>query len=298
MLTAKMLTRTRISNCNMTRLLRLWGAAGNLIISFVLGFTLASVLAGWLLYLTVTGKIFHQGQASFKSHFTFTPNWAGVVLPSPPHKQRFAATKASVALPSLVPRENSTTLAAPYTTSIWVSLDAKKHNTYGSAGLRSGVSITLLPTGETILANAYQWGSDGPHEYTKIGLLSPGDTLDLEVVMFNDTFAKAEIRNANTERLSIKYWSKRPPSREALKGLDAEWILEHPSASVIDGSGSPKSASFEDFGRIILQNCVAWTNKDEMVTAEQGDVYRILQGGVARTGVHAEDEFVFVTCID
>jgi hypothetical protein len=77
-----------------------------------------------------------------------------------------------------------------------------------------------------------------------------------------------------------------------------EWILDDPSTLGTHGLSDPKSASFRDFGRIILQNCVAWTDKDEMLTPEQGSIYRIQQGGVARTGVHAEDEFVFITFIE
>lgn len=228
------------------------------------------------------------------SRFTFTPDWAGVVLATPPPNQRFAAAKASLTIPHTTATEKSSGVTEVQSVSVWLWIDA---NSAGSPGLRTGLTLRALPDGETILEAMYQWGSDGPHTYTKLGPLSPGDALQLEVVMFNETFAKAEMQNMATGSKATKYWAQPPQPQAALSGQSVGWILEDASSRPeTDRVG--KSSSLLDFGRIVLEHCIVWTDRDELLTAEQGDMYRIRQSGVARTGVHVEEEAVFFTFIE
>ncbi|KAL1877496.1 hypothetical protein Daus18300_002483 [Diaporthe australafricana] len=269
-------------------------------ISFLLGFTFASAIAAVLAFVVATNTQF-QGAgrqdvqpAPSSSRFTFTPDWAGVVLSTPPSNQRFAAVKASLTIPHMAAGKESSGLAEAQAVSVWIGIDA---NSRVSPGLRTGLTLRGLPDGKTTLEAMYQWGSDGPHTYAKLSPLSPGEALQLEVVMFNETFAKAEMQNMATGSKATKYWAQPPQPQAALSGQSVGWILEDTSSHPgTDRTG--KSSSLLDFGRLVLEHCIVWTDKDELLTADQGDVYRIRQGGVARTGVHVEEETVFFTFIE
>lgn len=294
-----------------------------MVISFLLGFASASAITGMLAFVVATNTQVASRQREdvqqpgpSHSRFTFTPDWAGVVLSTPPPNQRFAAAKASLTIPHMTAAaaagaaderntsssssSSSSGLAEAQAVSIWLGIDANSRlsTTRGTTGLRTGLTLRAWPNGETMLEATYQWGTDGPHPYTKLGALAPGDTLQLEVVLFNETVAKAEIQNVATGRKATKYWAQPPPQLEgpaALSGQSVGWILEDAAAS--SQSPSP-SQSLVDFGRVVLEHCIVWTDKDELLTADQGDVYRIRQNGVARTGVHVEDEAVFFTFIE
>jgi hypothetical protein len=176
--------------------------------------------------------------------------------------------------------------------SVWVGIDV---NDEGSAGVRTGLNLLALPNGEMHVEAAYQWGSDGPRVFTKIGSISAGDAIELEVVMANSSYAKAEIHNFSTGGKATKFFTQPPSPMETLSGQHVAWTLEDPVESATDHA---KSTSLLNFGRIALEDCIVWTDKDEILTVTQGDMYRIQQGGIARTGVHVEEEAVYFTFIE
>lgn len=275
-----------------------------MVISFLLGFASASAITGMLALVVTTNaqvasrRLEDVQPSPSNSRFTFTPDWAGVVLSTPPPNQRFAAAKASLTIPHTTAAYENGGLAEAQAVSVWLGIDANSR-LGGTAGLRTGLTLRALPDGKTMLEAMYQWGLDGPHTYAKLGPLSPGDALQLEVVMFNETFAKAEMQNMATGSKATKYWAQPPQPQAALSGQSVGWILE--DASSHPGPGTDrmgKSRSLLDFGRVVLEHCIVWTDRDELLTADQGDMYRIRQSGVARTGVHVEEEAVFFTFIE
>ena len=163
------------------------------------------------------------------SHFTYTSNLAGVFLADPPKKQRFSATKANITLPHFTDYKSTKESSSDEkSVSVWIGIDYSLDN---PAGIRTGLSFTTQSDGQILPQAFHQWGLDGPSQFTNLGSLTAGDKLQLEVVMFNESFAKAEIENFSTGKKATKYWKTPPESGAELSGQVTGWVLEDQGAT-------------------------------------------------------------------
>lgn len=157
-----------------------------------------------------------DGTATNDTNVSYSSNWSGAVLTSPPSGQTFNSVSASFVVPSpKVPSGKSS--SGTYSASAWVGIDG---DTYQNSILQTGIDFTIS-NGQVSYDAWYEWFPDYAYDFSGIPI-SAGDTITASVVASSSTAGKAVIKNVSKG----KTVSKSLTSSAALGGQNAEWIVE------------------------------------------------------------------------
>lgn len=153
--------------------------------------------------------------AGNKSHVSYSSNWSGAVITSPPSGQTFDGVTASFVVPTPKAPSGSSSRGT-YSASAWVGIDG---DTYQNAILQTGVDFTIS-NGVVSYDAWYEWYPDYAYDFSID--ISEGDTITATVSSTSSTSGTAIIENVTTG----KTVSKSLTSSSALGGQNAEWIVE------------------------------------------------------------------------
>jgi hypothetical protein len=205
-------------------------------------------------------------QASNGTQVTYSTNWSGAVITSPPSGQTFDGVTASFVVPTLkVPSGSSG--SGTYAASAWVGIDG---DTYQNAILQTGVDFTI--TNGVVSYDAwYEWYPDYAYDFSIS--ISAGNTITATVASTSSKAGTATIENVSTG----KTVSKSLTSTYALGGQNAEWIVE----DFEKGSSLVKLANF---GTVIFTGATAKTASSSE-DASSASILDIQQNGKVLTSV-------------
>jgi hypothetical protein len=153
--------------------------------------------------------------AGNETQVTYSTNWSGAVITSPPSGQTFDSVTASFVVPTpKVPSGSSS--SGTYSASAWVGIDG---DTYQNAILQTGIDFTIS-NGQVSYDAWYEWYPDYAYDFSIS--ISAGDTITATVSSTSSKAGTAVIENVTTG----KTVSKSLTSSSALGGQNAEWIVE------------------------------------------------------------------------
>ena len=150
-----------------------------------------------------------------ETQVSYSSNWSGAVLTSPPSGETFNEVTASFVVPTpKVPSGSSS--SGSYSASAWVGIDG---DTYQNAILQTGVDFTI-DNGKVSYDAWYEWYPDYAYDFSIA--ISEGDTITATVSSTSTTAGTAVIENVTTGKKVTKSLT----SSSALGGQNAEWIVE------------------------------------------------------------------------
>lgn len=225
-------------------------------------------------------------QTENKLPVQFSHNWAGAALTAPPEgSSRFAAVLATVTLPrhALLAHNTSGPRTEPWSAAVWVGLDGA---TRRNAILQTGITMTLYPSGAVGYHAWYEWWPARSLTFPLTNALEPGDTVDMEAVMYNETHGKATLVNRNKHE-TVDQFLELPTPEARLSGANAEWILED-----FWLTEQRENVPLVDFDQLEMVNCRAYTDTNELVPADKGKIYWMKQGSMMRAQAGVEDKTI------
>jgi len=173
---------------------------------------------------------------------SYSSNWSGAVITSPPSGQTFDGVSAEFVVPTpSVPSGSSS--SGTYAASAWVGIDG---DTYQTAILQTGIDF-VVTNGKVSYDAWYEWYPDYAYDFSLT--VSAGDTIAISVASTSTKAGTAVIENVTTG----KSVSKSLTSSYALGGQNAEWIVE-------DFEENGSLIKFADFGTVEFTDCVAKTS--------------------------------------
>ncbi|KAJ3826435.1 glutamic protease [Lentinula raphanica] len=210
--------------------------------------------------------------ASNVSHPEFSENWSGVVIESPPSGQTFNKVVGTFVVPT--PTGNSGAASA------WVGIDG---DTAQQSILQSGVDFTI--SGGRVSYDAwFEWFPNFATDFSNFPI-SSGNTITVTVQSTSSTTGTVTLVNESTGRTVTQALSA-PDSAAALRGLNAEWIVE-------DFEEGNSLVPFADFGTVEFTGAAASTSS-ETLTPASGVILDIEQNGQVLTSVSTSGSTVTV----
>ena len=179
------------------------------------------------------------------THESYSDNWAGAVITSPPSGTTFSGVSAQFVVPTpSVPSggDDSTQYAA----SAWVGIDG---DTYGNAILQTGLDFFVQGSSVSYAA-WYEWFPDGAYDFSGL-TINAGDTISISVVASSNSAGTAVIENLSNGG-SVQQALNAPSSSSVLAGQNAEWIVE----DFEEGGGL---VPFADFGTVTFTSATYTT---------------------------------------
>ncbi|KAL7787054.1 peptidase A4 family domain-containing protein [Trichoderma ceciliae] len=209
---------------------------------------------------------------------SYSGNWSGAVITSPPAGETFDGVSASFVVPSpKVPSGSSS--RGTYSASAWVGIDGY---TYADAILQTGVDFTI-ENGKVSYDAWYEWYPDYAYDFSIA--ISEGDTIRATVSSSSTTRGVATIENLTTG----KSVSKSLTSSSALAQQNAEWIVE-------DFQEGSSLVNLANWGTVVFTDTTAST-KSSSLDASTAVVVDLRQSGKVLTGVTIDGSTVTDTFV-
>lgn len=209
---------------------------------------------------------------------SYSSNWSGAVITSPPAGETFNSVSASFVVPTpKAPSGGSS--STTYSASAWVGIDG---DTYQNAILQTGVDFTVQ-NGKVSYDAWYEWFPDYAYDFS-IGI-SAGDTIKTTVTSTSSTAGVAIIENLTTGQ-TVK---KSLTSSSALGGQNAEWIVE-------DYEEGSSLVSLANWGSVVFTDATALTGSSSL-DASTASVIDIKQNNKVLTSISIDGSTVTDTYV-
>lgn len=219
--------------------------------------------------------------ANNETQVSYSENWSGAVLTSPPSGQTFNGVSASFVVPTpKVPSGQSS--SGTYAASAWVGIDG---DTYTNAILQTGIDFTISD-GEVSFDAWYEWYPDYAYDFSLD--VSAGDTITVSVSSTSSTAGKAVITNESTGK-SVSKSLTAPDSSAKLGGQNAEWIVE-------DFEEGSSLVNLANFGTVTFTDATAKTSSSSE-NASGAEIIDIKSGNTVYTSVSDSGSSVTVTYV-
>ncbi|KAI0662848.1 peptidase A4 family-domain-containing protein [Cubamyces menziesii] len=216
-----------------------------------------------------------SGAAS--SHPTsFSSNWAGVVLPTPPAGENFTAVTGTFTVPTLAP-------SAYAATSIWVGIDGwnTDFNSDAQGLFQAGIDC-WMENGKLSFDTWYEWVPDGSYNFTGFDI-SAGDVLTFSLVATSTTEGTINVENETTGQKISHVLDAPPIAHSQLALQSADWIMED-----FFWYGQVPLA---DFGTIRFTDASAKTTGGKTVGLTDATIVDlVLDGSVSKTEVTVDSD--------
>ncbi|KAI9726586.1 MAG: hypothetical protein M1828_000953 [Chrysothrix sp. TS-e1954] len=191
-------------------------------------------------------QIFSHKGASQEEQITYTGNWAGAILTTPPTNETYVSASGQITLP-IPTRPSFPPGKTVYSASAWVGIDG---DTDLNLILQGGVTISLEPNGTVVYQAWAEWWPGPIHYFTNFSG-SAGDVVSVEVTGITNSTGTVKLANMNTGQ-SMSHNLSAPSADTVLVGQNAEWIVED---WLQDGLEVP----LVDFGTVNFTKCVGKT---------------------------------------
>jgi len=198
------------------------------------------------------------------SNVEFSENWSGAVITSPPAGQTFTTVVGTFTVPT--PASGTTGGA-----SAWVGIDG---DTAQQSILQSGVDFTVSG-GRSTFDAWFEWFPLDSTDFEGFEV-SPGNVITVSVHATSTTTGTVVLENVSTGK-SVTENVEAPDSAAALKGQNAEWIVE-------DFEEGDSLVPFANFGTVVFSGATAST-ASETLTPVGATVFEIEQGSDILTSV-------------
>lgn len=209
---------------------------------------------------------------------SYSSNWSGAVITSPPAGETFDGVSASFVVPTPKAPSGSSSRGT-YSASAWVGIDG---DTYQNAILQTGVDFTIT-NGKVSYDAWYEWFPDYAYDFSIS--ISPGDTIRASVSSTSSTAGVAVIENLTTGKTVTKSLT----SSSALGGQNAEWIVE-------DYEEGSSLVSLANWGSVVFTDATASTGSSSL-DASTASVIDIKQSNKVLTTVTIDGSTVTDTYV-
>jgi hypothetical protein len=211
------------------------------------------------------------------AHVSYSSNWSGAVLESPPSGTTFTSAHGRFTVPT--PKHVGS--GGSESSSAWVGIDG---DTYGNAILQAGVDFTVSSSGAVTYDSWYEWYPDYAYDFSGISFKA-GDTVTLTVTATSNKAGSAVITNVSTGKTVTKSLT----SSAALCETIAVWIVE-------DFESNGSLVPFANFGKVTFTNAKATTSSGT-VGPSGATIIDIQQNGQVLTSVSTTSSSVTVTYV-
>ncbi|KAJ3732861.1 glutamic protease [Lentinula guzmanii] len=208
---------------------------------------------------------------SADKHDEYSENWAGVIIESPPSGQNFTTVTGTI----VVPTPSGTNGSG----SAWVGIDG---DTASQSILQAGIDFTVQG-GKVSYDSWYEWYPNYAYDFTNFAI-SAGNTITITVHSTSATAGIVTLSNKSTGK-SVSQSLTAPSSSSALKGQNAEWIVE-------DYEQGGNLVAFANFGTVTFSGASASTSS-KTLGPNSGIKVNIEQNGKVLTST--SDTFNSVT---
>ncbi|KAJ6084470.1 hypothetical protein N7486_011270 [Penicillium sp. IBT 16267x] len=208
----------------------------------------------------------HDAVAQDSIHGSYSSNWAGAVLDTPPPSGAtftYASATITVPTPTALATGNPQYQAA----SAWVGIDG---SSYTTAILQTGVDFYVL-NGQSWVDVWYEWYPNFSLDYDEL-LVSPGDVIVASVNATSASKGICIVENLTTGESATQAVSA-PKSTATLAGRSVEWVVE-------DFSTEGNPVDFVGFGDVQFHGCVAEDSVGGMHGTEGTTIYDLVIDGV------------------
>ncbi|KAJ3872359.1 glutamic protease [Lentinula edodes] len=188
-------------------------------------------------------------------HDEYSTNWAGVVIESPPTGQNFTTVSGTFVVPKPTGSNGSA--------SAWVGIDG---DTASQSILQAGVDFTVSG-GKVSYESWYEWYPNYAYDFSNFAI-SAGNTITITIQSTSSKAGIVTLSNKSTGK-SVSKSLTAPSSSTALKGQNAEWIVE-------DYEQNGSLVPFANFGTVTFTNASASTSK-KTVAPSSGVKVNIVQ---------------------
>jgi len=189
-----------------------------------------------------------HGHSEVSHNVTFSSNWAGAVLVSPPTGESFNSAVGTFTIPNPSNPGGQSDASA----SAWVGIDG---DTATAAILQAGVDFTVSTSGAVTYDAWYEWFPNPATDFTGFPM-SAGDSVTVTIQSTSPTNGSVTLEN-NTQQKSVTKALTAPTSTATLAGQNAEWIVE-------DFSVNGGLVNFVDFGQVPFTDCSASTSSQSV----------------------------------
>lgn len=207
-----------------------------------------------------------DAQGTQGSDVSYSSNWSGAVLTSPPSGSTFTSVSAEFTVPS--PKAVGGKAGAA---SAWVGIDG---DTYQNAILQTGVDFNVDASGAVSYDAWYEWYPNPATDFSGISFKA-GDNVAISVVASSTTAGVATIHNLSNGQ-SVSTNMTAPSSSAALGGQNAEWILE-------DFESGGSLVSFCNFGTVTFTDASAGLASGSSVGTDGATIMDIRQNNQVLT---------------
>lgn len=104
----------------------------------------------------------YSTKAATTSNVTYSENWSGMAITSPPTGETFNAVSGKFTVPSPSAPSGVAATDGEYSASAWVGIDG---NTYSTAILQTGVDFTVSTSGAVTYDAWYEWYPDYAYDF-------------------------------------------------------------------------------------------------------------------------------------
>ncbi|KAH7875468.1 putative aspergillopepsin [Lentinula edodes] len=212
---------------------------------------------------TDSGVELHAGTTSTSLHDEYSTNWAGVIIESPPSGQNFTTVTGTFVVPSPTGSDGAA--------SAWVGIDG---DTASQSILQAGVDFKISG-GQVSYDSWYEWYPNYAYDFSNLAI-SAGNTISITVHSTSSTTGTVTLTNKSTGK-SVSQSLTAPSSSAALKGQNAEWIVE-------DYEQNGSLVTFANFGTVTFSGASASTSS-KTVTPNTGIKVNIEQNDKVLTSV-------------
>ncbi|KAJ3828084.1 peptidase A4 family-domain-containing protein [Lentinula raphanica] len=206
------------------------------------------------------------------THDEYSENWSGVIIESPPSGQNFTSVTGTFVVPTPSGSDGSA--------SAWVGIDG---DTASQSILQAGVDFTIKG-GKVSYDSWYEWYPNYAYDFSNFAI-SAGNTITINILSNNSTHGSVTLINKNTGK-SVTQILSAPSSSAALKGQNAEWIVE-------DYEQGGNLVTFANFGTVTFTNASASTSS-KTLGPNSGIKVNIEQNGKVLTSTNDTSNSVTV----
>ncbi|KAI9733561.1 MAG: hypothetical protein M1834_003163 [Cirrosporium novae-zelandiae] len=212
------------------------------------------------------------------SGVSYSSNWCGAVITSPPTGENFTEVSGNWALPTLSVPTDASSSSEYWYNSEWVGIDG---DTYQNAILQAGTLSYIDST--TLEQGVYAWYEWYPNSliYFDDLSVSVGDTVAVSVLATSTTSGTVVIENETTGTTTTTTVSA-PTATASLAGENAEWIVEDVSSGTL--------VPFANFTTVYINDCETTTDEGSSLDLSDADLFYIEQNSeVLATAVIISD---------
>ncbi|KAJ3807767.1 peptidase A4 family-domain-containing protein [Lentinula aff. lateritia] len=196
-------------------------------------------------------------------HDKYSTNWAGVIIESSPSGQNFTTVTGTFVVPSPTGSDGAA--------SAWVGIDG---DTASQSILQAGVDFKING-GKVSYDSWYEWYPNYAYDFSNFAI-SAGNTITIPVHSASPTTGTVTLTIQSTGK-SVSQSLTAPSSSTALKGQNAEWIVE-------DYEQNGSLVSFANFSTVTFSGASASTSS-KTVTPNTGVKVNIEQNGKLLTSI-------------